>query len=93
MLDIVELVIILIVAGICGGIAQAMLGQRRRNFLLSIIIGVIGAYVGTLLVRQFGWSNILPLTIGDSSIDLGWAFVGSLLLVFLLSMVTRPRRR
>lgn len=93
MIDLLELVIILIVAGICGGVAQALLGLGRSNFLFSIIIGVIGAYLGTLLAQQFGWSGILPLTIGNSSLDLGWAFLGSLLLVFVLSLLNGVRRR
>ena len=88
----IQLAIMLIIAGVCGGIAQAMLGMRRSNFLVSIGIGIIGAYLGTYLAQYFGWPRILALPIGSSSIELVWAITGSLLLVFIISLINDARR-
>lgn len=87
----IQFVIILIIAGICGGIAQAIFGMQRTNFLISMAIGVMGAYLGTYLAQRFGWPSILLLPIGTMSIELVWAMAGSLLLVFVLSLLNGAR--
>lgn len=89
----IEFVIILIIAGICGAAAQALLGVRRNNFLVSMVIGVIGAYIGTYLAQRYGWPSFLMLPIGPSNFDIVWALGGSLLLVFVLSLINDTRRR
>lgn len=92
---VVELIIILIIAGICGGVAQALLGMRRGNFLISVFIGMVGAYIGTYLAQRYGWPTLLTLTVGASTMDIGWVFIGALLLVFVLHLInglSRPRR-
>ncbi len=92
---VVELVIILIIAGICGGVAQALLGMRRSNFLISVFIGMVGAYIGTYLAQRYGWPTLLMLTVGTSTMDIGWVFIGALLLVFVLHLInslSRPGR-
>lgn len=89
----IELGVILIIAGICGAFAQALLGMPRNNFLVSMVIGVVGAYLGSYLAQRYNWPSILVLPIGTSRFEIAWAFVGSLLLVFVLSILNDIRRR
>ncbi len=89
----IQLVVILVIAALCGGIAQAIFGMRRSNFLVSMVIGVIGAYLGAYLAQQFGWPDIVRLSVGSSSIELMWSLAGSIVLVFVLSLINGARRR
>jgi uncharacterized membrane protein YeaQ/YmgE (transglycosylase-associated protein family) len=48
--------------------------------------------LGTYLAQYFGWPRILALPVGSSSIELVWAITGSLLLVFIISLINDARR-
>ena len=48
-----SLIILLIVAGITGAIGQWMAGYSRGGLLTSIVIGFIGAFLGTWGAKQF----------------------------------------
>ena len=48
-----SLIILLIVAGIVGAIGQRLVGSSRGGVLTSIVIGFIGALIGTWGAKQF----------------------------------------
>jgi uncharacterized membrane protein YeaQ/YmgE (transglycosylase-associated protein family) len=85
--DLLQLSILLVIAGICAAIAQWVVGFSPGGFMLSIIIGVVGAYLGTSLADLLRVPPILPIHIGTVSFDLLWAVCGSLLLLLLLYLV------
>ncbi len=100
-MGLVELLILLIIAGICGAIAEAVVGFSPGGFLVSIIVGLLGAYLGSWLAPQVGLppvfpvSRLLPGTTFD--FDIVWAVLGSILLLLVISLVRgtayrRPRR-
>jgi len=47
-----DLVILLIVAGICGGVGQAIAGYSHAGCLGSIALGFIGALLGMWIARM-----------------------------------------
>lgn len=89
----VNLVLMLIVAGVCGAVAQAVFGFQRTNFLVSVAIGVAGAYIGTFIASRFGLPSLLNFSLGSSTIDIVWAVLGSALLLFVYNFVESARRR
>lgn len=89
----INLVLMLIVAGICGAVAQALFGFRRTNFLVSILIGVLGAYIGTFIAARLGLPSLLNFSLAGSSIDIVWAILGSALLLFAYNLFENARRR
>ena len=52
-MTLVDLLILLLVAGLCGAIGQAISGYSRGGCLVSIALGFIGALVGVWLSRAF----------------------------------------
>ena len=44
-----EIIILLIIAGITGGIGRSLVGFKRGGCIISIVVGFIGAYIGTIL--------------------------------------------
>jgi len=85
--DLLQLSIVLVIAGICAAIAQWVVGFSPGGFIVSIILGVVGAYLGMSLASLLPLPLILPIHIGAISFDLLWTVCGSLLLLLLLLLV------
>jgi uncharacterized membrane protein YeaQ/YmgE (transglycosylase-associated protein family) len=91
-MSLVELLILLVIAGVVGAIAEYFVGFTPGGLLMSIAIGIAGAYLGTWLARQIGLPSILAINVGSQTIELVWALLGSILLVALLRAIRAPRR-
>ncbi|GAB4380539.1 MAG: hypothetical protein Kow00121_37020 [Elainellaceae cyanobacterium] len=88
-MNIIELLILLLIAAICGGIGQALVGYSAGGCLVSILVGVIGAYLGVWVARQFNLPLIFPITVGDTAFPVVWSVVGSALFAALLGLLNR----
>ena len=84
--------LLLLIAGVCGSLAQALTGYSHGGCLVSIALGFIGAIVGTWLAHLVGLSEILAIQIGSQSFPIVWSIIGATLFVALLNFL-RPRRR
>ena len=92
-MSILEFLLLLLVAGICGALAQALAGFSRGGCLVSIALGFVGALLGTWLARVAGLPEILAVQIGDRSFPIVWSIIGGALFAAVLAMLTRPRGR
>lgn len=95
-MDLLQLLVLLVIAGICGSIAELIVGFSPGGFLVSIVVGVIGAYLGTILGTALSNRFGLPafaIEIGDQRFDLVWATIGSILLLLIISLVRGGRGR
>lgn len=90
-LSVESLVILLIVGGLVGVIAQRLAGYSRGGCLTSIAIGFIGALIGSWAVKQFGLPEIYVLKIADTSLPIVWAIIGAAVFVGILGVLTRRR--
>jgi uncharacterized membrane protein YeaQ/YmgE (transglycosylase-associated protein family) len=91
--SLVEILVWLIVAAICGAIGSAVVGYSPGGLLASIGVGLVGAFIGSWLARTFGLPALLTLTFGDVQVELIWTIIGAALLVGILALLRRPRRR
>jgi uncharacterized membrane protein YeaQ/YmgE (transglycosylase-associated protein family) len=92
-MTIFEFLLLLLVAGICGGIAQALVGSSRGGCLVSIALGFIGALLGMWLARQFGLPEMLPLRVGGNSFPIVWSIIGAALFALLLGLISRASKK
>ncbi len=88
-----EVVILLIVAGICGSIAQSLAGFSRGGCLTSIVLGFIGALLGTYIARAAGFPEILSVRIGDRNFPIIWSIIGAALFSAALALISGRRPR
>lgn len=88
-MTVVEFVLLLIIAGVCGSLAQALVGYSRGGCLVSIALGFIGALLGTWLARQMGLPELLNVQLGDRSFPIVWTIIGAALFAAVLSLITR----
>jgi uncharacterized membrane protein YeaQ/YmgE (transglycosylase-associated protein family) len=95
----ISLLVLLVIAGICGAIAEWIVGFSPGGFIVSIIVGLLGAYLGSWLAGRLGFpsvlsvSALLPGTGGGLSFDVLWAILGSILLLLIISLVRGTGRR
>lgn len=83
--------IITILLGALVGYLAARLSGRREGFLASVVIGVVGAFLGGVVSRLFGVGDQSALVLDLSS--LLWALGGSIVVVVILNMIQgRPTR-
>ena len=83
------LLLLLIIAGICGAIGRALGGGTRGGFLLSIGVGFVGALLGMLLARQLHLPEVLAVTVEGRPFPILWSIVGGALLVALVNLASR----
>lgn len=86
-----DLLILLLVAGICGALGQAITGFTRGGCLVSIALGFVGAVVGVWLARAMGLPELFPVRIGTTNFPIVWSIIGSALFVGVIALVTRRR--
>jgi uncharacterized membrane protein YeaQ/YmgE (transglycosylase-associated protein family) len=88
-----EILILLLVAGLCGSLGQAIAGFSRGGCMASIALGFIGALIGVWLARSLKLPEIFALEIGQTTFPVVWSIAGSALFVALLSLLGANRRR
>ncbi|PWT96003.1 MAG: hypothetical protein C5B55_00555 [Blastocatellia bacterium] len=84
-----DLILLLIVAGICGALGQAISGYSRGGCLVSIALGFIGALLGMWLARAMGLSELYAVRIGTTTFPVIWSIIGAALFVAVISLLTR----
>ena len=66
-MTILDFLLLLLVAAICGAIAQALVGVSVGGCLVSAIVGFIGALIGLWLARELSLPEVLTIHIGNQS--------------------------
>lgn len=84
-----EFLLLLLIAGICGSVAQGLVGYSHGGCLISIVLGLIGALLGSWIAQKFGAADILSISIGGQNFPVVWSIIGAVIFVALLSLVTR----
>lgn len=84
-----EIVILIVIAGVCGFIAAQIMGAKRANFVLLIVLGFVGAFVGRWIAGFFGLPLLLPLAVAGKTLPLVWSLIGSIVVIGLVSAFTQ----
>ena|SRR6476661_7576739 len=81
--------VLLLIAAICGSIGQALAGYDLGGCLVSIVVGFIGAYLGTWVAAKFGLPRIFEITIDGRPFPVVWAVIGSALFTAVVALLRR----
>lgn len=88
-MTLVDLLILVAIAALCGMIGQSLAGYSVGGCLVSAVIGYLGAFIGLWVARQFGLPELFMVNVGGSSIPVLWSIIGSALLVAGLALIRR----
>jgi uncharacterized membrane protein YeaQ/YmgE (transglycosylase-associated protein family) len=91
-MSLVDFLILLIVAGVCGTLGQAISGYSRGGCLVAIALGFIGALIGVWLKRTLGLPELLMLNVGGTQFPVVWSILGAALFVAVIGFLTRGSR-
>lgn len=85
------LLILLVIAGIVGGLGQTISGYSFGGCLMSIVVGFVGAWLGIWLAGQLGLPEVFSINIEGETFPIVWGIVGSAILSLILGLFTRRR--
>ena len=92
-MTVLEFLLLLLIAAVCGAIAQAIAGFTRGGLLVSIAVGFIGALLGVWLQRLTGLPEIFTIEVGGNAFPIIWSIIGGVLFAAVVAMLTPPPRR
>lgn len=88
-MGLIEFLVLLLIAGICGSIGQSLAGYSRGGCLVSVAVGFIGALLGSWMSIQFDLPELFNIHIGDTTFPILWSIIGSVLFVAVIGLITR----
>ena len=78
----------LIVGLVAGVLASLIVGGSGYGIIGDIVVGIVGAFLGGWIFREVGWHAPFAGLAGTIAV----AFVGAIVLLFLLHLFQRNRR-
>ncbi|HZL90134.1 MAG TPA: hypothetical protein VFB96_17330 [Pirellulaceae bacterium] len=90
-MNLLQLLLLLLIAGVCGALAQSIAGYSHGGCLTSIALGFIGALLGTWLARQAKLPDLFTIQVGNTPFPILWSIIGGALFAALIAFLTRPR--
>ena len=91
-MTITEVLVLLLIAAICGGVGQALAGFDLGGCLVSIVVGFIGAYIGMWLAGKLGLPEMLAINIGGKTFPIIWAVIGSAIFTLVVGLIRKAVR-
>ena len=84
----------LVIAGVIGYAASALMGTRRVHIVAVVLLGFLGTIVGPWIANFFHLTDgldglaIMPtVLVGGAPFSLVWSIVGAAIVVAVVSMV------
>ena len=91
-ISVVGLLILLLIAGVCGAVGRAIAGGTHGGCLVSVALGFIGALLGSWLARQLHLPELFAVRVARESFPVLWSIVGAALFVAVVHLVSGGRR-
>jgi uncharacterized membrane protein YeaQ/YmgE (transglycosylase-associated protein family) len=83
------LIVLVIIAAVCGALGQALAGRVRGGFIVSMVLGFIGAVVGPWIAHQLKLPEPFVLNISGQSFPVLWSIIGAAVFVAIIHLVSR----
>src|ERR1035437_8749706 len=87
------LLLLLVIAAICGAIGKAIAGSVRGGLIVSIALGFVGALLGPWVARLLKLPEPFMVTIDRHPFPILWSIIGAALFVAIVHLFSRRSRR
>jgi uncharacterized membrane protein YeaQ/YmgE (transglycosylase-associated protein family) len=91
-MTLVGLVCLLAVAGLCGSLGSALAGYSHRGCATSVVLGFVGAWIGSWFARQTHLPMLYVIHVRDESFPVVWSVIGAAILGGVTSILAAPNR-
>lgn len=88
-MSLLQLIVLLVIAAICGSLGQTLVGYSAGGCLVSMIVGIIGAYIGMWVANEFNLPVFYALNIGGKPFPIIWSIIGSAIFAAILALINR----
>jgi uncharacterized membrane protein YeaQ/YmgE (transglycosylase-associated protein family) len=89
-MSLIALLVLLLVAGVCGSIGRALVGYSHTGCLASIALGFIGALLGAWIARKLQLPELFSISVEPGErFPVLWSIIGSAIFVGVLSLFSR----
>lgn len=85
------ILVLLVIAAVCGAIGKAIAGSARGGLLVSIVLGFIGALLGPWVAGKLSLPEPFMIDIGGRPFPVLWSIIGAALFVAIIHLVSRRR--
>lgn len=92
-MSIMELLVLLLIAAICGALGQALAGYSLGGCFASIAAGLVGAFLGMWLAGALGLPEWWTIEVGGKAFPIIWSIIGAMLLSLIIGLINRTRAR
>ena len=86
-----SLLILLVIAAVCGAIGKAIAGSARGGLVVSIALGFVGALLGPWVARMLKLPEPFMVTIGGHPFPVLWSIIGAALFVAVIHLFSGRR--
>jgi uncharacterized membrane protein YeaQ/YmgE (transglycosylase-associated protein family) len=86
-ITITGLLVLLIIAGVCGALGRAMGGGTGGGFFVSVALGFVGALLGTFVAHAMRLPELLVVNVDNHPFPILWSIIGAALFVALLHLI------
>jgi len=83
------LLILIVIAAICGAIGKAITGDVRGGLIVSTVLGFIGALLGPWVAGKLSLPEPFMVTIGGHPFPVLWSIIGAALFVVIIHLFSR----
>jgi uncharacterized membrane protein YeaQ/YmgE (transglycosylase-associated protein family) len=87
----IQILVLLIIAGLCGALGQAITGYSHGGCLVSIALGFIGALLGSWIAGALKLPELISIPVGGMNFPIVWSIIGAALFVALINLISRRR--
>jgi uncharacterized membrane protein YeaQ/YmgE (transglycosylase-associated protein family) len=87
----IPILILLLIAGVCGAIGQAIGGYSHGGCLVSIALGFVGALLGSWIAGQLHLPELFVIPVSGMKFPVVWSIIGAALFVALIGLISRRR--
>jgi uncharacterized membrane protein YeaQ/YmgE (transglycosylase-associated protein family) len=81
------LIMLIVIAAICGAVGKALAGGGPGGLVASIALGFIGALLGPWMARALNLSEPLVVHVSGQPFPIVWSMIGAAVFVALLHVM------
>jgi uncharacterized membrane protein YeaQ/YmgE (transglycosylase-associated protein family) len=85
------ILLLVLIAAICGAIGNAIAGGSRGGCLVSIVLGFIGALLGSWVAGKMKLPEPFVLHAAGQAFPILWSVIGAALFVMVVHLFRRRR--